>query len=178
MDSILGLVLPLSDLLGTPAVPTALVSLLLLGAAAHLLIRKLVQKLGSFADTTAARWDDVVYYAISSLRALPCAVFVDGVDERERNRAIRFREARQIKLPQEMRLQSLGEGVSVREVDILTTRALSCCSRRRRGHNVFPRRIDLQFRSRKINRGRIREVDLLFDLRIERRFGYNFFLVK
>ena len=65
MDSILTLILPLSDLLGTPAVPTALVSLLLMGAAAHLFIRKLVQKLGSFADTTAARWDDVVYYAIS-----------------------------------------------------------------------------------------------------------------
>ncbi|MEL0153398.1 MAG: mechanosensitive ion channel family protein, partial [Halieaceae bacterium] len=65
MDSILSLVLPLSDVLGTPAVPTALLSLLILGAVAHLLIRKLVQKLGSFADTTAARWDDVVYYAIS-----------------------------------------------------------------------------------------------------------------
>lgn len=65
MDSILSLVLPLSDTLGTPAVPTALVSLLILGAVAHLLIRKLVQKLGSFADTTAAHWDDVLYYAIS-----------------------------------------------------------------------------------------------------------------
>lgn len=65
MESILSFVLPLSDYLGTPAVPTALVSLLLLGAVAHVLIRKLVQKLGSFADTTAARWDDVVYYAIS-----------------------------------------------------------------------------------------------------------------
>ena len=65
MESILSFVLPLSDYLGTPAVPTALVSLLLFGAVAHLLIRKLVQKLGSFADTTAARWDDVVYYAIS-----------------------------------------------------------------------------------------------------------------
>ena len=65
MESILSFVLPLSDYLGTPAVPTALLSLLLLGAVAHVLIRKLVQKLGSFADTTAARWDDVVYYAIS-----------------------------------------------------------------------------------------------------------------
>lgn len=65
MESIIGLVLPLSDLLGTPPIPTALGSLLLLGAIAHVVIRKLVQKLGSFADTTEARWDDVVYYAIS-----------------------------------------------------------------------------------------------------------------
>lgn len=65
MESVLNLVLPLSDYLGTPPVPTALISLLILGGAAHWLIRKLVHKLGSFADTTSARWDDVVYYAIS-----------------------------------------------------------------------------------------------------------------
>ena len=65
MEALLGLVLPLSDILGTPTVPTALVALFILGGVSHIIIRKLVQKLGSFADTTSARWDDVVYYAIS-----------------------------------------------------------------------------------------------------------------
>jgi MscS family membrane protein len=65
MDFFLELVTPLSDATGIPVVVAALMCLLSLGLVGHLIIRRSVQRLGVFADTTATRWDDVVYYSIS-----------------------------------------------------------------------------------------------------------------
>ena len=65
MNFILDLVAPLSEATGFSPVATALVALLLVGLIAHVIIRRSIQRLGVFADTTATRWDDVVYYSIS-----------------------------------------------------------------------------------------------------------------
>lgn len=65
MDFFLNLVTPLSEAIGIPVVAAALLSLLVMGLLGHFIIRRSVQRLGVFADTTATRWDDVVYYSIS-----------------------------------------------------------------------------------------------------------------
>ena len=65
MDFFLNLVIPLSEVTGIPVVATALISLFALGLLGHFIIRRSVQRLGVFADTTSTRWDDVVYYSIS-----------------------------------------------------------------------------------------------------------------
>lgn len=65
MEFFLELVTPLSDATGIPLVATAFLSLISLGLLGHLIIRRSVKRLGVFADTTATRWDDVVYYSIS-----------------------------------------------------------------------------------------------------------------
>ncbi|MGB2422782.1 MAG: mechanosensitive ion channel family protein, partial [Luminiphilus sp.] len=65
MDFFLSLVSPISEATGIPITATALLSLFLLGLTGHFIIRRSVQRLGVFADTTDTRWDDVVYYSIS-----------------------------------------------------------------------------------------------------------------
>ena len=65
MDFFLNLVTPLSEATGIPVVAAALISLFALGLLGHFIIRRSVQRLGVFADTTSTRWDDVVYYSIS-----------------------------------------------------------------------------------------------------------------
>ena len=65
MDFFLNLVTPLSEVTGIPVVVAALISLFALGLLGHFIIRRSVQRLGVFADTTSTRWDDVVYYSIS-----------------------------------------------------------------------------------------------------------------
>ena len=65
MDFFLSLVSPISEATGIPITVTALLSLFLLGLTGHFIIRRSVQRLGVFADTTDTRWDDVVYYSIS-----------------------------------------------------------------------------------------------------------------
>ena len=65
MDFFLNLVTPLSLATGIPVVAAALLSLFVMGLLGHFIIRRSVQRLGVFADTTATRWDDVVYYSIS-----------------------------------------------------------------------------------------------------------------
>ncbi|MEE3019327.1 MAG: mechanosensitive ion channel family protein, partial [Pseudomonadota bacterium] len=65
MDFFLNLVTPVSEVTGIPVVATALISLFALGLLGHFIIRRSVQRLGVFADTTSTRWDDVVYYSIS-----------------------------------------------------------------------------------------------------------------
>ena len=65
MDLFLNLVTPLSEATGIPVVAAALISLFALGLLGHFIIRRSVQRLGVFADTTSTRWDDVVYYSIS-----------------------------------------------------------------------------------------------------------------
>lgn len=65
MDFFLNLITPLSEATDTPVVATALISLFVLGLLGHFIIRRSVQRLGVFADTTSTRWDDVVYYSIS-----------------------------------------------------------------------------------------------------------------
>jgi len=65
MDFFLNLVTPLSEATGIPVVAAALLSLFIMGLLGHFIIRRSVQRLGVFADTTATRWDDVVYYSIS-----------------------------------------------------------------------------------------------------------------
>ena len=65
MDFYLTLVTPLSEATGIPVVAVALFSLFALGLLGHFVIRRSVQRLGVFADTTSTRWDDVVYYSIS-----------------------------------------------------------------------------------------------------------------
>ena len=61
----MNLVTPLSEATGVPVVATAPISLFALGLLGHFIIRRSVQRLGVFADTTSTRWDDVVYYSIS-----------------------------------------------------------------------------------------------------------------
>ena len=65
MDFYLTLVTPLSEATGIPVVASALFSLFAIGLLGHFVIRRSVQRLGVFADTTSTRWDDVVYYSIS-----------------------------------------------------------------------------------------------------------------
>ncbi|MDC3197899.1 mechanosensitive ion channel family protein [Luminiphilus sp.] len=65
MESFLTLVAPLSDAAGLPMVTTALLSLIALGVSGHFGIRYAVKRLTAVADTTATRWDDVVFYSIS-----------------------------------------------------------------------------------------------------------------
>ena len=65
MDFFLKLVTPLSEATGISVVAVALFSLFALGLLGHFVIRRSVQRLGVFADTTSTRWDDVVYYSIS-----------------------------------------------------------------------------------------------------------------
>ena len=65
MDFFLNLVTPLSEATGIPGIAVALISLFALGLLGHFIIRRSVQRLGVFADTTSTRWDDVVYYSIS-----------------------------------------------------------------------------------------------------------------
>ena len=65
MDFFLKLVTPLSEATGIPVVAAALFSLFAIGLLGHFVIRRSVQRLGVFADTTTTRWDDVVYYSIS-----------------------------------------------------------------------------------------------------------------
>ena len=65
MEFFLNLVTPISEATGIPGVATALISLFALGLLGHFVIRRSVQRLGIFADTTVTRWDDVVYYSIS-----------------------------------------------------------------------------------------------------------------
>ena len=57
-----------------------------------------------------------------------------------------FGEAREIKLPEKMRLQCFRKRVSVREVDILATRTLSWCSWRREALRLpTPHRLAVPF---------------------------------
>ena len=65
MDFFLNLVTPLSEATGIPVVIAALLSIFAMGLFGHFIIRRSVQRLGVFADTTTTRWDDVVYYSIS-----------------------------------------------------------------------------------------------------------------
>ena len=65
MESFLTLVAPLSDATGLPMVTTALLSLIALGVSGHFGIRFAVKRLTAVADTTATRWDDVVFYSIA-----------------------------------------------------------------------------------------------------------------
>ena len=53
MDFFLNLVTPLSDATGIPVVAAALISLFALGLLGHFIIRRSVQRLGVFADTTS-----------------------------------------------------------------------------------------------------------------------------
>jgi len=65
METLLSTVTPIADQLGLPVSIVGLLALLLCGIVAHWLIRRSVARLGVFADTTDARWDDVLYYSIS-----------------------------------------------------------------------------------------------------------------
>ena len=61
MESFLTLVAPLSDATGLPMVTTALLSLIALGVSGHFGIRFAVKRLTAVADTTATRWDCLLY---------------------------------------------------------------------------------------------------------------------
>ena len=65
METLLSNVTPIADQLGLPVSLVGLLTLLVCGVIAHWLIRRLVARLGVFADTTDTRWDDVLYYSIS-----------------------------------------------------------------------------------------------------------------
>ena len=65
MESFFTLVAPLSDAIGLSTVTTAVLSLITLGVSGHFGIRYAVKRLTAVADTTATRWDDVVFYSVS-----------------------------------------------------------------------------------------------------------------